>query len=172
MTLSTGGFFQSSFFAGKYSLKIILKQYFYYLHNNIFKMSKCFLPYLIYMIHPWCVISFCSFSSSQAQALFLNHDESSNGWLILKCNSFLALRQFCRICSVCRFILRAVSWVWCGWVDFKFQNIYVIVTSLLHKLAKDKSRNLSRISKTLRETNLYIWPSNYVLTGVLHQKRR
>ena len=105
----------------------------YYLHNNIFKMSKCFLPYLIYMIHPLCVISFCSFSSSQAQALFLNHDESSNGWLILKCNSFLALRQFCRICSVCRFILRAVSWVWCGWVDFKFQNIYVIVTSLWQK---------------------------------------
>ena len=26
-----------------------------------FKMSKCFLPYLIYMIHPLCVISFCSF---------------------------------------------------------------------------------------------------------------
>ena len=102
------------------------------------------------MIHPLCVISFCSFSNSQAQAkilwpkngrersralrsLFLNHDESSNGWLILKYNSFLALRQFCRICSVCRFILRAVSWVWCGWVDFKFQNIYVIVTSLWQK---------------------------------------
>ena len=61
------------------------------------------------------------------RSLFLNHDESSNGWLILKCNSFLALRQFCRICSVCRFILRAVSWVWCGWVD------YVIVTSLWQK---------------------------------------
>ena len=59
MTLSTCGFFQSSFFAGKNSLKIILKYYFYY--NNIFKMSKCFLPYLIYMIHPLCVISFCSF---------------------------------------------------------------------------------------------------------------
>ena len=90
--ISDVSFFSILFFRGKNSLKIILKYYFYY--NNIFKMSKCFLPYLIYMIHPWCVISFCSFSSSQAQALFLNHDESSNGWLILKCNSFLALRQF------------------------------------------------------------------------------
>ena len=75
----------------------------------------------------WCRILFrfrckvtASFSSSQAQAkiwpkvamngaellrsLFLNHDESSKGWLILKCNSFLALGQFCRICSVFRFI--------------------------------------------------------------------
>ena len=64
MTLSTCGFFQSSFFAGKNSLKIILKYYFYY--NNIFKMSKCFLPYLIYMIHPLCVISFCSFFFSSS----------------------------------------------------------------------------------------------------------
>ena len=59
----TCGFFQSSFFAGKNSLKIILKYYLYYLHNNIFKMSKCFFPYLIYMIHPLCVISFCSYAA-------------------------------------------------------------------------------------------------------------
>ena len=150
----TCGFFQSSFFAGKYSLKIILKQYFYYLHNNIFKMNKCFLPYLIYMIHPWCVISFCSFSSSHKlkpcfsiMTNLLMDDWSSN------VTHFLLLDNFCRICSVCISILRVVSWV-----DFKFQN---------------KFRNLSGISKTLAKLiSIFVWPSNYVLTGVLLQKRR
>ena len=66
---------------------------------------------------------------------------------------FLLLDNFCRICSVCISILGVVSWV-----DFKFQNIF---------------RNLSGISKTLAKLiSIFVWPSNYVLTGVLLQKRR
>ena len=127
-------------------------------------MSKCFLPYLIYMIHPLCVISFCSFFcvefvefvschfqvpnqkfTSSSQDLVTKKWPSMEQSCYVPCFSimtnllmddwssnithFLLLDNFCRICSVCIFILRVVSWV-----DFKFQN---------------KFRNLSGISKIL-----------------------